>query len=359
MRTKNHPAMATFVTFMLLLSPAPGFGQIPLAEGKGGKNLGPKGSPEEFRAILKEVEEAYKAPFEVDKDILDELRKQYRQPTPEREAKIFREIRRLYQATPEQEEAILREIRRAYERPSAEQEERVFLEIRRGGQLPLGTVSPTIQVEQATKLFRRLDQDGDGLISPVEMTDSLREQRGRWDRNHDGFIDLEEYGAYHQAHLQSVAERVAAGEIPIKLPRGLTVQDLIPSTAEPRRPEVEERRSVARAGKLPRGLPDWFAKLDTDGDGQVGLYEWRKAGRPVDEFARMDLDGDFLLTPEELLSFLAEQSRNRSGGSLAADTRRFGPAAERGIFGKESGNTPRQPIKVATEGKFKTGDKQR
>jgi Ca2+-binding EF-hand superfamily protein len=359
MRTKNLPAIATFATFILFFGPAPGFSQIPPAEGKGSKIPGTKGSPDEFRAVLKEVEEAYKAPFEVDKDILDELRKQYRQPTPEREAKIFREIRRLYEATPEQDQTILREIRRAYERPSAEQEERVFVEIRRGRQLPLGTVPPTIQVEQAAKLFRRLDQDGDGLISPVEMTDSLREQRGRWDRNHDGFIDFEEYGGYYQATLQSVAERVATGEIPIKLPRGLTVQDLIAPAAERRHPEGEERRSVARAGKLPQGLPDWFAQLDTDGDGQIGLYEWRKAGRPVDEFTRMDLDGDFLLTPQELLSFLAEQSGNRSGGSLAADSRRFGPSAEPGNFAKESGSTRRQPIKGAAEGKPKSGEKQR
>jgi hypothetical protein len=50
----------------------------------------PSEVPEEIRALLKEVERAYPDPVEINKDILDELRKQYRDPTPEREAKIFR-----------------------------------------------------------------------------------------------------------------------------------------------------------------------------------------------------------------------------------------------------------------------------
>src|SRR4051794_14355228 len=138
-----------------------------------------KPPPDEFRALLKEVEEAYKAPLEVDKDVLDELRKQYRDPTPEREAKIFSEIRRLYVTTPGQEDAIVRELRRAYQQPSPEQEARVFQVIRRGGQHPPGTVPPDVQAERAAKTFRKFDRNGDGVLSPDEMPEFLRGQVGQ------------------------------------------------------------------------------------------------------------------------------------------------------------------------------------
>src|SRR5262249_15447941 len=52
------------------------------------------------------------------------------------------------------------------------------------------------------------------------------------------------------------------------------------------------------------GLPDWFAKLDTDKDGQIGLYEWLAAKKPIDEFKDMDRNGDGFLTPEEVLFYL-------------------------------------------------------
>jgi hypothetical protein len=54
----------------------------------------------------------------------------------------------------------------------------------------------------------------------------------------------------------------------------------------------------------PVPLPKWFVSLDTNNDGQIGLYEWRLAGRPSDEFLRLDLSGDGLLTPREFRRFL-------------------------------------------------------
>ena len=101
-----RPALFSTLAAALVLTPQLGFSQTPPEK--------PKPANDEFRTLLKEVEEAYKAPLEVDEDVLDELRKQYRNPTPERELKIFKEIRRLYDTTPELEEVILREIRRCF-----------------------------------------------------------------------------------------------------------------------------------------------------------------------------------------------------------------------------------------------------
>ena len=219
MRTTYFAACSATALLALLLTPEPDRAQPPVTV----KLTTTKPPPDEFRALVREVEEAYKAPYEVDKDIQDELRKQYKNPTPEREGKIFREIRRLYNLTPDQEQDIVRELRRGYEQPSPEQEERIFRAIRRNGRLPEGAVPLGVQLEQAGKLFRGFDRDGDGRLAPDEMPDTLRGQSQRWDRNGDGFIDLAEYGSYYQAHLRFVSDRVASGEISIKLPKAASM----------------------------------------------------------------------------------------------------------------------------------------
>jgi len=256
---------------------------------------------DEFRAILKEIEEAYKAPVEVDKDVLDELRKQYRDPTPERERKIFREIRRLYATTPELEEVILRELRAAYQQPTAEQEQRVFATIRRGGQLPMGTVPDSIQADQAAKLFRKLDVNGDGQLESSEMPEALSSQLATFDANGDRSISFEEYAPYYKASLKLIADGVASGDIPLRLPKPTTAPDPTP---------VEKTR--AAIAKPVAGLPDWFAQYDLDGDGQVGLHEWRKKGGAIKDFVAMDLNGDGFLTAKELLGYLADQASKRA-----------------------------------------------
>jgi hypothetical protein len=292
MTTKTLPTVVA-----LLAAAIPAVGQPPPVEVKVAKP-----PPDEFKSLVSEVTEAYKAPYEVDEDIRDELRGAYKKGlTPQKEDKLIYEVRRLYQTTPEQEEVIRREIRRAHELQTSEQEERMFAEIRRLGTIPPGTVPPVLQAEASARMFRRLDRDGNGVLGPDEMPEVLFGDRQRWDANRDGSIDAEEYRGYFQAGLKSVSERVASGEIPIKLPKGVPG----PTAAKP----TEERPVAVRPGKLPPGLPKWFAEYDQDGDGQVGLYEWRRMGKPIKEFVPMDRNEDGYLTPKEVLDHQAEQAK--------------------------------------------------
>jgi hypothetical protein len=65
--------------------------------------------------------------------------------------------------------------------------------------------------------------------------------------------------------------------------------------------EEDKRPSVVRAGKLPKELPAWFREADTDGDAQIGLYEWRAKGWPIEQFRQMDRNNDGFLTVDEVL----------------------------------------------------------
>ena len=298
MRSPTFSTLAVSAILILLTGPLSAFGQDER-----------KPPPDEYKALLREVSEAYKAPREVDKDVLDELRKQYGDPKPDREVKIFKEIRRLYVTTPEIEAGILREMRKAYEQPTAEQEERIFQAIRHGGQLPLGTISPDVQAERAAKLFRKLDQDKDGYLTRDEMPDVLRDQLGKWDANRDGAIDFAEYGVYYQAQLKWVSEGVASGEIPLKAAQAMGVR-----VAEPE--QLPTPRAVPdRPAQAKPNLPDWFYKFDIDQDGQVGLYEWKKMGRLTADFLEIDTNNDGFITAAELLSYLARSSTRRPGDS--------------------------------------------
>ena len=55
--------------------------------------------------------------------------------------------------------------------------------------------------------------------------------------------------------------------------------------------------------RLPKGLPDWFARNDTDADGQVMMAEYMTdfTESKATEFAKHDLNGDGVITPRECL----------------------------------------------------------
>jgi type II secretory pathway component GspD/PulD (secretin) len=63
------------------------------------------------------------------------------------------------------------------------------------------TGSGTTIPESAEALFRRLDQNGDGVLNNDEMPGALRAEREKWDTDHNGLIDLNEFKAYFQARM--------------------------------------------------------------------------------------------------------------------------------------------------------------
>src|SRR5262249_38226004 len=80
------------------------------------------------------------------------------------------------------------------------------------------------------------------------------------------------------------------------------------STTAPAEEEVK-KPVVYHAGNLPKDIPDWFKQIDADGDGQIGLYEWKASGRTLDEFRKIDRNNDGFLTIDEVMRYVAEQKK--------------------------------------------------
>jgi len=151
--------------------------------------------------------------------------------------------------------------------------------------------SPENIAARAAQEFANLDKNGDGLLNNDEMSDTLRAERDKWDSNHDGFIDLNEFKAYYTARIQQTKDELSQGN-------GSGSDD-----SASKQQEEDKRPVVYRAGKLPKNIPAWFAELDTNNDAQVALYEWKVSGRPLEEFQKMDRNSDGFLTVEEVLKY--------------------------------------------------------
>jgi len=176
----------------------------------------------------------------------------------------------------------------------------------------------------AETTFQQLDKNGDGVLNSDEMPDELKAELDKWDTDHNGLIDLNEYKAYFQARMQQrMADRQGA--------QGQGQQNG-PIYVETPAPQEDPRPVVYHSDNLPKELPTWFAQLDTDKDAQIGLYEWKVSGRSLAEFRAIDRNNDGFLTVEEVLYW---QSQQKGGAGQAAASGATAPS-----FGDNAGSRP-------------------
>jgi len=156
---------------------------------------------------------------------------------------------------------------------------------------------------QAEEAFRKLDANGDGLLDYNEMDEGLRAERGKWDTDQNGFIDLAEFKEYFRAHRRQNREAVTAQvfhqlltqEASRALQMQLAGQPMVVNN------NMQAQPADAALLDLPPNLPPWFTQYDFDHDGQIGLYEWKRAGQPIERFLEYDHNGDGFITPDEAL----------------------------------------------------------
>ncbi|MBN2475247.1 MAG: proprotein convertase P-domain-containing protein [Pirellulales bacterium] len=104
---------------------------------------------------------------------------------------------------------------------------------------------------------------------------------GRYDANRNGVIDGSEL---ENAGIPAAADADGRGRVDRR--------ELALWLAE---------RSAKMSRQLPAGLPDWFARRDANGDGQVVMAEFAEEWTEdkATEFAKYDLDEDGILMPDE------------------------------------------------------------
>jgi hypothetical protein len=205
------------------------------------------------------------------------------------------------------------------------------------------------------KRFNESDVNHDGKLSPDEVSDRspLKANFEESDTNKDGYIDLAEYKAYISARFGNF-EGEGNGAYGSYAGNGNYGRD----NRDPRGEKKEEPVVAIRYGKLPNGLPSWWDSLDTDKDGQIGLYEWRADGREVKEFQKMDLDGDGLIAPQEWFRYnvlSAEQAK-----AIAAEEEISGgtpSGSSRGNRGFGGGNNQRWPGQGGSSGNDRSSEK--
>ncbi len=150
------------------------------------------------------------------------------------------------------------------------------------GNPPVGANAPDPN-EDADKVFRVLDRDGNGELDREEFTSGLKDDKLRTDADGNGRITKEEYRDYFDRKVTTKVATTIAVNKGDSLVRG---------------PDGKARPGPGN------GLPDWFRTLDTDKDGQIALHEWRKGGKVLTLYTEMDLNADGLLTRDEYLRYV-------------------------------------------------------
>jgi Ca2+-binding EF-hand superfamily protein len=176
------------------------------------------------------------------------------------------------------------------------------------GNPPKDGTPPADQYEDADKVFRVLDRDGDGSLDKEELTLHLRDDRIRADADGNGRISKDEYRLYFQRRV-TLAVETASAKGNEKGQRGL------------------DPKTSSTTAKVGVAMPDWFTTLDADMDGQIALHEWRKAGRSIETYMEMDLDEDGLLTRDEYLRFVKKNELERVKAASTPTTPMMGKQA--------------------------------
>ena len=187
--------------------------------------------------------------------------------------------------------------------------------------------------KEAEDRMGRYDTNKDGLLDADEL------KRGRWsddplqyDRNRDGKLSKSELAVRYAQ--RRVAEQATQQKDQSQRndsrswrggdSRGWSRSENRPEEAkEPvsRFGDAKSYRSTAAASSKVSGLPDFFARSDVNGDGQVTMNEFSSSwnAETLAEFQKWDLNGDGVILPSECIAALAAGARvsGMTAGSAA------------------------------------------
>lgn len=115
---------------------------------------------------------------------------------------------------------------------------------------------------------------------------------GRIDANKDGMIDAAEMAAHREKMQEWRAKRMAA-----RADAPAAADDAAKAERRARWAKRAEERAANGAGKAEGKRGNWFARLDSDGDGMISRDEFTAPA--LKRFDRADANSDGIVTPEE------------------------------------------------------------
>ena len=192
----------------------------------------------------------------------------------------------------------------------------------------------------AESLINQYDEDGSGRLEEYEWP-NVRGNPEAWDTNKDGIVTQEEVTAYLDNYSGGSSNSAPRAPEPGE---SYVVEGPKPTGGR------KSERFLTATERLPKGLPDWFTRSDADADGQVQMWEYSTTwtDETVAEFAKLDFDGDGIITTAEALGESSVASAGTRGNSSTTRTTSSspttrgggdfgGPGGGRGTFGGQGG----------------------
>ncbi len=158
----------------------------------------------------------------------------------------------------------------------------------------------------AEGMLRQYDENKNGVLEKDEWS-KMRGEPGKADLDRDGTITLDEltdrvgnYASDSSSSSSNNSSTTSSDSSRSRSPWGSRSRG---ETSSRDSADTKGGRFLTPTERLPKGLPTWFARNDADGDGQVKMAEYSTSWNDttVAEFARYDLNGDGVITPEECL----------------------------------------------------------
>jgi len=152
----------------------------------------------------------------------------------------------------------------------------------------------------ADGLLKQYDTNKDGTLQRDEWS-QMNSKRQKADVNGDGLItkdeiiaQLSDYAKSSGSSTSSSSSSSAGPSTTVYGGRAVSSRTGAPGT-------VKTYRFLTPVERLPKGLPDWFTRNDTNGDGQVAMAEFSSTwdDAKTAEFTKWDRNGDGFITPRE------------------------------------------------------------
>jgi Ca2+-binding EF-hand superfamily protein len=166
--------------------------------------------------------------------------------------------------------------------------------------------------------MNRYDRNRNGVLEKDEWS-SFRTDPSGADKNSDSRITRDELGDW-------MASRYGGGGRGGRGGGGSSNGASAATVTNDRWGDRKSYRSASATARLPEGLPEWYARTDGNGDGQIMMSEYAVSwsNRVAEDFAQFDRNGDGVITPEECLAAVeagavqgVPQSNSSSSGSFA------------------------------------------